>query len=88
MEVPWLRVKLELQLSAVPQPQPRQIQAESATYTTAHSNARSLTPLIEAGDQACVLMCTSSVRFHCTATGTPDFPLNGRSRGLILPHLQ
>ena len=26
-----------------PQPQPRQIQAVSATYTTAHSNARSLT---------------------------------------------
>ena len=40
MEVPRLGVKLELQL---PQPQQCGIQMESVTYTTAHSNAESLT---------------------------------------------
>ena len=41
MEVPKLRVILELQLLATPQQ--HQIQASSATYTTAHGKVRSLT---------------------------------------------
>ena len=44
MQVPRLGVKSELQLLApTPQPQEHQIQATSATYTTAHGNAGSLT---------------------------------------------
>ena len=43
MEVPRLGVELELQLPPIPQPQQHQIRAESATYTTAHNNAGSLT---------------------------------------------
>ena len=43
VEVPRLGVELELQLLAYPQPQQHRIQAASATYTTAHGNAVSLT---------------------------------------------
>ena len=43
MEVPRLVVKLELQLESMSQPQEHWIQAASATYTAAFSNARSLT---------------------------------------------
>ena len=39
----WLGVESELQLRPMPQPQQLQIWATSATYTTAHSNAGSLT---------------------------------------------
>ena len=42
MEVPRLGFELELQLP-MPQTQQQRIQAASVTYTTAHSNARSLT---------------------------------------------
>ena len=41
MEVPGSGVKSELQ--PTPQPQPHRIPAASVTYTTAHSNTRSLT---------------------------------------------
>ena len=47
------------------------IQAESATYTRAHSNARSLTQLNKARGQTHNLMVPSQIRFHCTMTGTP-----------------
>ena len=43
MEVPRLGVELELYSQPIPQPQQDGIQATSATYTTAHGNARSLT---------------------------------------------
>ena len=43
MELPSLGVKLEFQLLHTPQPRQCQIQAESATYTTAGGNTRSLT---------------------------------------------
>ena len=43
MEVPRLGVESELQLPAYTAPQQRRIRASSATYTTAHGNARSLT---------------------------------------------
>ena len=43
MEVPRLGSKSELQLRPAVQPQQHGIQAKSVTYTTAHSNARSLT---------------------------------------------
>ena len=41
MEVPRLGIELELQL--LPQPQQHRIQATSATYTTTHGKAQSLT---------------------------------------------
>ena len=56
-----------------PEPQQRRIQAESATYTTAHGNARSLTLGFEARDRTRNLMVTSRSRFCCTTTGTPFF---------------
>ena len=43
MEVPRLGIRWELQPLAYTQPQQCQIQTMSATYTTAHSNTRSLT---------------------------------------------
>ena len=49
MEVPGLEVKLELQLQSAPQPRQHQLQATSATYTTACSNARSLTHWVRPG---------------------------------------
>ena len=55
MEVSRLGVELELQ-------QPAYTTA-TATYTAAHSNAGSLTPLSEARDQTCVLM---DIRFLTT----------------------
>ena len=55
----------------VPQPQQCRIRAMSVTYTTAHSNARSLTPLSQARDRTRNLMVKSWIRFHCTATGIP-----------------
>ena len=43
MEVPRLGTELELQLLTYPQPQQCWIRSVSSTYTTAHSNAGSLT---------------------------------------------
>ena len=49
MEVPRVGVRLELQLLPTSQPQQCQIPAVSATYTTVHSNAGSLTYWLGAG---------------------------------------
>ena len=57
MEVPGLRVKLELQLRSTLQPWQHRIQAISATYTTACSNAG---PTGWGPDQSCILMDTMS----------------------------
>ena len=77
MEVPRLRVKVELQLLA---------------YTTAiamwdpshicnlhHSSwqCQILNPLKGARDQTCILMVTSQISFHCAAMGTPGCVLKG-----------
>ena len=49
-----------------------QIQATSAIYTTAHSNAGSLlNPLNKARDQTYNFMVPSWIRFHCAEMGTP-----------------
>ena len=40
------------------------IRATSMTYTTAHGNARSPTPLSEVRDQTQILMDTSQVCYH------------------------
>ena len=74
---PWhmevLRLGLNGNYSCWPMPRPQQcqIQAASATYITAHSNARSLTHRVRPG-----MECTSSwiiVRFvtHWATRGTP-----------------
>ena len=59
MEVPRLGVKSEPQLR--PQPQQCRIWASPSTYTIAHGNARSLTPLSEARDWTRILMDPSSL---------------------------
>ena len=43
MEVHRLGVKMNCSHWSIPQPQQHQVQATSATYTTSHGNARSLT---------------------------------------------
>ena len=64
MEVPRLGVELELQLlpyiTATAMWDPSLI----CDYTTAHSDARSLTPLSKSRDQNCVLMDTCQIHFH------------------------
>ena len=52
-----------------PQPQQRQIWATSATYTTAHSNAKSLTHWVRPGIEP---MDISQIRFCQATVGTPE----------------
>ena len=54
------------------QPQQCKIQAASATYTTAHGNAGSLTHWARSGNQTCNLMVPSWIRFHLATMGTPN----------------
>ena len=64
-----------------PEPQQRQIQATSATDTTAHGNARSW-PLSKARYWTRNLMVPSQICFYCATMGTPFF--NGLYRsGLV-----
>ena len=70
MEVPRLGVQSELQLPAYATATEMQDRATSVTYTTAHRNARSLTPLSEAKDRTQFLTATSLIRFCCATTGT------------------
>ena len=65
----WIRVVAACR----PTPQQRQIWAVSATYASACSNTRSLTPLSKARDQTCILMDTSWVCYHWATAGTPYF---------------
>ena len=55
----------------MPQPQQRQIQAESGTYTTAHSNARSLTHWARSGIEPAASWFLVRFVNHCARTGTP-----------------
>ena len=59
-EVPRLGVQRSCSSRPTPQAQQCQIQAVSATYTTAHGNARSLTPQSKSGGQTRILMDTIS----------------------------
>ena len=40
------------------------------SYTTAHGNAGSFNPLIEARDRTCALMDASQIHLRCTMMGT------------------
>ena len=71
MEVPRLGIKSELQLLATATATATPDLSESATYTTAHSNARSFDPLSKARDGTQILIDSSRVCFHCTTAGTP-----------------
>ena len=51
-----------------PQPQQLGIRAVSATYTTAHDNARSVNPLSKARETSRFLVGFIN---HCATTGTP-----------------
>ena len=72
MEVFWPGVRLEQQLLAHAADTANQIQAASATYTTAHSNAVSLTHWVKARDRIHILMDTSWIRYHWATAGTPE----------------
>ena len=62
MEVPRLRVKLELHLPAYATAQQHRIRALSVTYTHSSRQHWILNPLSEATDQTLTLMDTSQVR--------------------------
>ena len=66
MEVPRLGVELELQLLAYITAIAMRIGAASATYTTAHSSARSSTHWARPG-----IKLASRIRFHWATMGTP-----------------
>ena len=75
MEVPRLRVQLELPLpaytTAIATPDP------SCICDLHHSSwqCQILNPLSKARDRTCTLMNTSRIHFRCTTTGTPFFYL-------------
>ena len=75
MEVLRLGVKSELRCWPTPQPQQHGIQVKSVTYTTAPSNARSLT-LSKARERTHILMDTSRILFHYATMGTPSIRFN------------
>ena len=54
-----------------PEPQQRGIRAASATYTTAHGNAGSLTHQAKAGTEPATSWFLVGFVNHCTTTGTP-----------------
>ena len=62
-------------LRPMPEPQQCQIWAMSATYTTAHSNAGSLTHWVRSGIKPAtswfLMESTTWIRFHCATKGTP-----------------
>ena len=70
MEVPRIGVKLELQ-----------IQATSASYTTAHNDARSLTKLRKARDWTRILKNTSQFHYLWATMGTPRVKILEWSQG-------
>ena len=55
-----------------PEPQQRGIRAASATYTTAHGNAGSLTHWARAGTEPATSWFLVRFFNHCTTTGTPQ----------------
>ena len=71
MEIPWLGVKLELQLQPKAQLQQHHIQAASLTYDTACGNARSLTQ----GSKLHPLGYYIWFLTHWAKTGTPKLSL-------------
>ena len=84
MEVPRLGVELEPQLPAYATATSHRIQAASATYTTAHGNAGSLTnPLGKARDQILILMDSGRIRVCCTTTGTAKCPILEEEKNTI-----
>src|SRR5512137_2236721 len=54
-----------------PEPQQRGIRAASATYTTAHGNAGSLTHRARAGTEPATSWFLVGFVNHCATTGTP-----------------
>ena len=74
-----------------PEPQQRRIRAVSATYTTAHSNAGSLTHWARPGIEPTTSWFLVGFINHCTKTGTPDIYFLKRNiisirMELFLPH--
>ena len=74
MEVPKLEVKSELQLLAYTTATTTATQDPSCICSL-HLSPRQCQipdPLSQAGDQTCILMDTSQIRFHCTTMGTSE----------------
>ena len=72
-EVSRLGIKLEPQLPAVPQPQQCGIRATSATYTTAHGNAGSLTHWARPGIEPATSWFLVGFVNHWATMETPYF---------------
>ena len=75
MEVPRLGCSWSCSRQPTPEPQPRRIRAASATYTTAHSNARSLTHWARAGTEPATSWFLVGFVNHCATTRTPTLCL-------------
>ena len=81
MEVPRLGVESDLWLLAYTQPQQRRTRAPSATYTTAHGNAWSLTHWARPGIKPMfswilvgMVTCWATMGTQCSAFVTADEP--------------
>ena len=80
MEVPWLRVKSELQLLATATP-------DLSCICDLHDSSEQrwiLDPLSEARDQTGNLMDMSQGHLHCATTGTPTNAFETLSTVLII----
>ena len=75
MEVPRLEVQSELRRRPTPEPQQLGIQAESATYTTTHSNVWSLTHWVRPGIEPESSWMLLGFTNHWAMTETPNCAL-------------
>ena len=87
MEVPRLGPNQSYSHRPTPEPQQRKIQASSATYTTVHGNARSLTHWARKGIEPTTSWLLVRFVNHWATTGTPRdrfLPVSseGRRKGL------
>ena len=71
MEIPRLRVKLELQLQAYQEPQQHEDPSHVCNLHHSSWQCQIPDPLSKARDQSHILMNTSQIHFCCATTGTP-----------------
>ena len=81
MEVPRLRVKSELQTTAYARDLSRVCDLHYSSW-----QGQIPDPLSEARNQTCILMVTSRISSHCTATGTPHLSFNSHYLPLCHNH--
>ena len=73
MEVPRLRIKLELQLPAYATATAMRDPGCICDLCHSSQQRRILNPLSKTRDRTCKLMVHSWIHFHCTMMGTPTF---------------